>query len=368
MKRRDWHILLVTVIAVVASAALMCVLEGHGTVRADAASAVVADPPGESFVYAFDPDAEAFPFTFALPVKDANPRDVLAIRTAERTDVWFTESGADRIGRLIYTATSEYLYEPYGLPAGSKPLSLIASDDVIWFTAPGADAVGRLDPSTGDVEMFEVGAGTYPADLAVGPNGHIWFTQMMADQLAELVITSTTDYAVNVYTDSPLSGGRPRGIAFTGRSIYLAQTANDLISIFTPPADWIHMPVYFPITLDEPYALTVDGRGRVWGTERAGNVLGRYGYGTFPDITQYELSPGGSQPTDIAAGPDDSLWFTQYAAGQIGRLDQATKQFAYYLLPQPDLAPAGISVGSEGHVWVVASRPHQVHLPLVIRN
>ena len=97
---------------------------------------------------------------------------------------------------------------------------------------------------------------------------------MEADQIAHLVVTSPSDYTITEYSDVTLSGGRPYGITIkygTGGRIYFAQTANDRLTIFTPPDDWIHLkdPV-FKIP-EEPYVLTLDNANRVWTTERAGN-------------------------------------------------------------------------------------------------
>ena len=372
MGRGLWRAALVTVAAL-----LLAVVSVHGLrrpsgSRAGGIESVTVQDRGDAFVYGFDRDIEAFVFTFTLPSDGATPRDVTTVSDAGQLDVWFTETGADRIGRLTFTSTTDYAYRPYTVSRGSKPLNLIVADGNVWFTAAAGDYIGRLDPDTGDVDAFSVAAGSYPADLTVGGNGNIWFTQMMADQLAELVVTSTVDYTVNVYTDAFLAAGRPYGIAATGRSIYVAQTANDLISVFTPPNSWVHMPGSgFPITLGEPHALAVDNRGTVWGTERAGDAVSRLEFGTFPMITRYALSPSGGEPMGITVDPNNTIWFAQRSAGQIGRLDPslpAAERTSYYALPLSAASPTGIAADGEGGIWVVASRPHRIHLPLVLRG
>jgi len=372
MERRTWRATLT-----VAAAVMMLVLCTHALqrlhrVRAERAPTAAQGAAGEAFLYRFDAAGEAYVYTFTLPVGDASPHDVVTVSGDGHLDVWVTESGADRIGRLTFTDTTDYRYEGFPLPPGSKPLNLLAAQGAIWFTAARGDYLGRLDPATGHVDAFEVGVGTYPADLVVGPNGNIWFTQMMADQLAELVVTSTVDYAVNVYADTFLSQGRPYGIAVTRGSIYLAQTANDLVSVFTPPGSWLHMPLSgFPETLDEPYGLAVDNQGLVWGTERAGDAVTSFNVGTFPIIARRKVSPPGGQPTGIAVDPNNEIWFTQRAAGQIGRLNPrlpAGQRLSYYPLPQPGLAPTGIAADGHGHIWVVAARSYRLSLPLVLRG
>jgi len=369
VERRTWRIVVAVAAALMMSAVCLHALQG---VRAQLAPAVAEGEAGRAFLYRFDAAAEAYVFTFTLPVDGANPHDVVTVPGEGHVDVWFTESGADRIGRLVFTATTDYRYEGFPLPPGSKPLNLLVFQDAIWFTAAQGDYLGRLDPNTGHIDAFEVGVGTYPADLAVGPNGNIWFTQMMVDQLAELVVTSTLDYRVNVYTDTFLTHGRPYGIAVAGQSIYVAQTANDLVSVFTLPSSWLHLPLSgFPETLDEPYALAADSQGLVWATERAGDAVSSFNVGTLPIVARRRVSPPGGEPMGIAVDPADDIWFTQRAAGQIGRLNPRLptgQRFTYYPLPQTGLAPTGITADDSEAIWVVASRPYRIYLPIVARR
>jgi len=70
-------------------------------------------------------------------------------------------------------------------------------------------------------------ANSYPADLDRAPDGSIWFTEMKANQIGRLVVTSTSNYSFVEYFSSTLAGGRPYGIVAVGSSVYFAQTAND---------------------------------------------------------------------------------------------------------------------------------------------
>jgi virginiamycin B lyase len=326
--------------------------------------------PGASLVYLFDSDSESFVFTFTVPAEGASPRDAIVVPGAGYEDVWFTESGADRIGKLTYTDTSRYVFQDYALPAGSSPSSLTSGGGFIWFTESGKDRIGRLDPETGHLDEFECPAGAYPADLDCASDGSIWFTERMRDRIARLVITSTDDYGVQEYFTASLSGGRPYGIVVAGPSVYFAQTENDQVTRFSPPDTWLPLRD-FPEVSDAPngpYELVLEGAGVVWTTERVGNRITRIEAGTFPLVTPHTLTPTHSVPTGLARdGRTGHLWFTQWAAGQIGRLDPGSG-VEYHPLPLPDLAPTGIAVNDSGDVWVLASGPFYVHLPLVMRS
>ncbi len=327
------------------------------------------DTGGEGYVYLFDVETETFVFTWTLPLANANPWDVDALMEEGTQDVWFTESGADRIGRLIYTDTQNYSYQAYDVGTGCSPLNLEVDGDWVWFTAPGCDQVGRLSRQSGNIETFAITpTGSYPADLTIAGDGSVWFTQMQADQLAHLVVTSTVDYDVSTFQGPTMEGGQPYGVALVGSSVYVAQTENDKVSEYTPSTDfWVDVMLPGFDEVDYPYKLTTGNSGAVWGTERSGNQITRYTYGTFAVLTSYDLEPAGSVPMGLAVGDGDYLWFTQWGAGQIGTLATQSGNIAYYPFPSKRLLPAGIDVESQ-RVWVVATKPYQVYLPLVTRS
>ncbi len=321
-----------------------------------------------AFVLCFDPAVQAFQ-VFTIPTRAASPWGIALAANATNLDVWFTETGVDRIGRLVYTSTADYVFSEYALAGDSSPLNLaVAGDGRVWFTAPGRNRIGRLDPATGQVDEFQIPtAHSYPADLALAADGSVWFTQMNADRVARLVVTSTTDYAVHEYQHALLDGGRPCGIVVAGGGVYFAQTANNRVTQFTPPHSWVHIySQVLPNVPHEPYALVVDNAGEVWGTERAGNQVSRYEYGTFPIISRYALSPAGSLPVDIAVDGDNTFWIAQQGAAQLAHLTPSFPPRKEYVpLPRPDWALTSVAVDPQGRVWGVASVFSRIYLPLI---
>jgi len=356
---------------VVMGALLFAIFFGHttGTSAGGPLQPSAMGAADEGYVHLFDSDAESYVFTFTLPMLGTNPRDVDVVTVGSAQDVWFTEPGADRIGQLVYTDTNDISYHAYDVGAGCYPLNLEIDGDWVWFTAPGCDQVGRLSRQTGDVDTFDVApTGSYPADLAVASDGSIWFTQMQADQLAHLVVTSTVDYGIETFQAPSMDGGRPYGVVLAGISVYVAQTANGKVSEYTPSTDfWVDVVLPGVSQVDYPYKLARGNSDHVWATERAGNRITRFDYGTFAVLVSYDLEPVGSSPMGLAAGVDDDLWFTQWSAGQIGRLATDSKIITYYPLSSSRLLPTGIEVEGS-HVWVVATKPYQVYLPLVMHG
>lgn len=373
MVRSRRQMILSVATGVLAVWAVLTVMGSAGAAPGAAGTrSIGAAAAGPSYVFRLDPDLGTYEvFTVARAGADLWGVDVIS--GASRVDVWFAEAGADRIGRLAYTDTLHYALQEYALAAGSEPLNVAVDDGGdVWFTEAGRNRIGRLNPATAAIAEFEpLTAGSRPADLALAPDGSVWFTQMLADQVAHLVVASESNYTVTEYAHTSLAGGRPYGIALSGGSVYLAQTANDRVTRFTPPGSWLDTRAMAAV-LVEPYALAVDSSGGVWGTERAGNRVDRFEFGTYPSANLYVLSPPGSMPSGIAIAADDSVWISQWAGGQVAHLVLSVPpQRTYYPLPIPNLAPRGIAIDGTGAVWVVASPVdlvYPVYLPQMFRD
>jgi virginiamycin B lyase len=370
---RVWRLVFMALGVTAISAAFVLLLGGLAPATAGAVIAPEANSAGESFVYRFDPHTSRFVFTFTIPTDHANPWDVALVPEAGHVDVWFTEPGADQIGRLTYTDTNDYTPHEYALAAGSHPLNLVAGGGFIWFTAADGDYIGRLDPATWQIDEFPVTAGSYPADLDYASDGSIWFTEMAADRVGHLVVDHTDAYTVTEHA-SPITGageGRPYGIVWVSGSVYFAhpRTGADTVTRFTPPDSWVDITGFQPGIPDKPYKLAATSSGLVWATERAGNGVTSFEIGTMPVVNRYSLTPTGSLPTGLAADANDYLWFTQWRAGQIGQLRPSiSAEPDYYPMPLSNVAPAGIATDDVWGVWVVAAIPHHVHLPIIVRS
>ena len=68
-------------------------------------------------------------------------------------------------------------------------------------------------------------------------------------------------------------------------------------------------------------------------------------------ITEFVIPTAGSQPTDIVAGPDGNLWFTETLANQIGTINPTTHTITEFATPTSNSAPNTITVGADGNLW-----------------
>ena len=68
------------------------------------------------------------------------------------------------------------------------------------------------------------------------------------------------------------------------------------------------------------------------------------------DIKEFDLPTPNSGATDITAGPDGNLWFTENGANKIGRITPAGV-ITEFTLSVPEAKPFGITSGPDGNLW-----------------
>jgi len=153
---------------------------------APSAPAVAAQPSGPG-----SPQAPAFPASFAIAVgPDGN--------------MWFTEFGANRIGRVTLSGDVTF----FDLRAGGIPQRLTAGpDEALWFTDAAGNRIGRLGLDGSDVYVPVPTPGSGPAAIILGPGRDLWFTEHAGNRIARVTPLGTI-------TEFALPGpGDPGGIA-----------------------------------------------------------------------------------------------------------------------------------------------------------
>jgi streptogramin lyase len=76
-------------------------------------------------------------------------------------------------------------------------------------------------------------------------------------------------------------------------------------------------------------------------------------------ITEFAL-PAGSKPTNIVAGPDGDLWFTDPGTNQIGRITTAGQVTEFGVGISPAAHLNGIAAGPDGNIWFTERAAHKL--------
>ncbi len=210
----------------------------------------------------FDPRTERF-VEWELP-RGAQPHGLIV---DERGTVWYTGNGNGTIGELD-PATGRV--REHRTPSGGGGPHTLVLDPAgrIWFTGQRGDYVGRLDRATGRITEYKTSGGPY--GIAIDREGNVWFCRMGDDKLGRL------DPRTGEMSELAMpSGSQPRRVAAgpdgmlwvtlygTGKLAQVDPAGRRIVREWALPAG----------PSGGPYAVTVDGRGRVWANEIATDTV-----------------------------------------------------------------------------------------------
>jgi virginiamycin B lyase len=193
--------------------------------------------------------------------------------------------------------------QQYDVPAGSHPHDVaVEPDGTVWYTAQGAGKLGRLEPATGAIDEVELGPGSRPHGVIIGPDGGLWITGGGLNAIVR-VDASTRD----VRTFPLPAGGN----------------ANLNTAVF-------------------------DAGETLWFTGQAGL------YGRLPsggDRVETFDAPGGEGPYGIAATPGGDVYYASLAGNHLAHVDLATGSAAVLEPPTPGQGTRRVWSDSEGRLW-----------------
>jgi streptogramin lyase len=200
---------------------------------------------------------------FPIPTADSDPQDIV---TGPDGNLWFTQ-GDGQIGRII--PGSPNTITEFNVPSGFGSNGIAAGPDGnLWFADTfntmgneGGDKVGRILPNPPHTitEFTIPTAFGSPADITTGPDGNLWFTELLGDRIGRI-----TPDAPNTITEFPLP------------------TANSRAGGIVAGPD-----------------------GNIWFAESGAQKIGRIMPNSPNTITEFTVGAG-----DITNGPDGNLWYT----------------------------------------------------------
>jgi len=311
--------------------------------------------PSNSVVPRAAPEIIEYP----IPSVDTKP---LGIATAADGNLWFTESNANRIGRITPAGVvTEFVLAP-GL---SRTLAVTKGPDGnIWFSgedaATGASKIGRITPM-GTTTTFaiptQLAGGNAVLGIAAGPDGNIWFTEQRANKIGRFNPGQST------FTEFALSSGPfielrdiaagPDGKLWFTQWFLLTGIQGKIGRISTDGTLGTLVPAG---AFSFPDRITAHSDGNLWFTKRDSNRIGRI----TPSgaITEFSLGHLGTNG-GIASGPDGSIWFTEtddLPRGVVGTSDG----FAEFGLPTSASKPMGITAGPDSNIWFTELQSNRI--------
>jgi len=201
-------------------------------------------------------------------------------------------------------------FQRYEVSEGAHPHSLILdADDRVWYSGNLDSHIGRLDPATGKTHRFPTGelGITDPHTMVWDEHGDMWFTAQHSAYIGRLTVSTGKIAVIKI---------RDRGARV--------------------------------------YGIKLDSNHHPWVSLFGTNKIVKVDPQTMA-ITEF-LLPEGARPRRIALTSDDVVWYTDYAQGQLGRLDPATGKVRVWNSPGGSAAiPYGIEVDDQDRLWYVES-------------
>jgi len=234
-------------------------------------------------------------------------------------------------------------FNEYQVPtAASYPNNIIAGPDgAMWFTELLGNKIGRCT-TTGTITEYEIPTANSVPKGITAYSGELWFVEWGGNKIGRCTTSGhITEYAIPTANSGSWSicPGPDGALWFTENStnkIGRCTTSGTITEYKIPTAD------------SKPFGVVAGPDGALWFTENLGNKIGRCT--TSGKITEYKIHTADSGPVWITVGPDKALWFTEWVGSKIGRCT-TSGTISEYKIPTANSKPAGITAGPDGALW-----------------
>lgn len=219
----------------------------------------------------------------------------------------------------------------------------VAPDGAIWMTLALGNQLARFDTDTEEWEIHDLEEGIYPHTLRFDPRGRIWYTMAVSNHVGVLDPASGEQKSVRLPTTSFGQELALRAIPF---GLWLGKYF-DLSSLASGEGGGggVRMPV--------PYGIDVAPDGDIWFSQLNEHRIGRID----PETLDVEMiDTPFSAPRRLRFDSKGRLWIPGFSSGLIARFDPESREFESYPLPIEPLGsdtPYALNVepGTD-HVWI----------------
>ena len=280
-------------------------------------------------------------------------------RRATVTALTIAATGGVAVERTAAVAITEHRA---GLGSGHWPAFIAPGPDGnLWFTfwscgrGSGTCGLGRVTPAAAITEFTSgLPTDTFPTAITAGSDGNLWFVDAPEGGTTPAIRKISPSGAVTESPSAIESGNSPTGIATgpDGNVSFLSQGAAPEITRLTPGGsvtDFSAPSTVLP--MDGTLRSITPGRDNaLWFTDPGVTpLIGRIG--TNGAITPFPLARS-SFPADIVVGPDGNVWFTdQGPAPAIVRMTPSGAMTPFSAGLSSGATPDAITVGADGNLW-----------------
>ncbi|HXW65757.1 MAG TPA: lyase [Burkholderiaceae bacterium] len=258
--------------------------------------------------------------------------------------VYFTEQRGGRLGVLT---PADGKVEQIDLGQGSAPHGvIIGPDGAPWITDGGLNAIVRVDPKTKQVRRWPLPSEATGANLntaAFDSAGQLWFTGQSGwygrfDPVTEQVRVWKAPRGFGPYGITCTSAGQIYYASLAGNYIARIDTATGAATVIDPPT-----------AHQGARRLATDTHGRIWVSYWNTGQVARYdpSDGAW---REWKLPGAAAHAYAIWVDELDHVWLSEWSANALVRFDPVSETFASFVSSR-DRAAVRQLAGRPGEVW-----------------
>jgi virginiamycin B lyase len=256
-------------------------------------------------------------------------------------------------------------FTEWNLQYGSTAPYGLAFDDQtppnLWFTEFGSDKIGRLNPSTSEIREIMLSPNSRPWDIAFETaRKEFWFTESGRNIIGRITSSGTgsvSEFSLTTMFGGPSYAEGPRGLTVQEHVngtdkpyIWVAEYGANAILRLDPYSDTPKgMRWYIPTTGSGPQSIVFSNEIGVWFTEYASGKIGNLNP-TTGTIREWQVAAD-SRPWDLAIDAENNVWYTDPGRNKITKLNPYNGEVIEYLVPSSASQPYGIVIDSHGWIW-----------------
>jgi len=260
--------------------------------------------------------------------------------------IYIAVMNGNRIARFDTRSKS---FKEWELPENARPHGLVvAKDGRVFYTGNGNGSIGELDPATGKiVSHFTPSQGGNPHTVVLDDAGDVWFTGQ-GGYLGKL------ERASGKVSEIPMPGG-PYGLAIDRQGrVWVCRMGANALGIYDPKSGKTEELRTGPGSRPRRIAAAPDGT--LWVTYYGNGKLAKVDPMAKKVVKEYAM-PAGERAGPYAVTVDGAgrVWANEIDTDTMALLDPKTERFRVFQLPSKGVGIRKAVVDADGRYWYMGS-------------
>jgi len=236
-------------------------------------------------------------------------------------------------------------YFPVPEAARSRDVTACSDNVTMWFCSQGNGKLGRLDPRDGSYKMINLGEGSAPHGVIVGPDKAAWVT----DGGQNAIVRVDNDHKVTVFKLPIKEYANLNTGAFDKTGIYWFTGQSGYHGRLDPKSG-------DPQVWKSPggagsYGMTVTPQGDIWFASLAGNHIAKIDLKTG-DATMVKPPTASQGARRVWSDSKGQLWVSEWNSGNVSMHDPAANTWKTWKLPGEKPRTYSVYVDDRDKVWL----------------